>query len=299
METEDSELCFPELINSSCVKGVVNSLVTTLLIVLEFITALSTAFLNLLVIISVSHFRQLLSSSNFILLSLAVSEFFIYLMIYPFEVLYPYTCWFWGDLLCFLKSIFSVMIVSASVGTMVLISVDRYVAVCDPLHYSTRMSVKVVSVGLSLCWSSSFHFSLVFLDKNMEDLNFPRPCYGKCFYRVTFPLVLFELILTFFLPVVIVVLYMRVFVVVLSQVRAMHSHISAITFGPSATGNAKKSEVKAAKNLGVAVVVFLICFIPYYILILPWNLSKDSSFLVFLGRLLLLNSCFNPFLYVL
>ncbi|KAI9546941.1 hypothetical protein NQZ68_021608 [Dissostichus eleginoides] len=85
METSQrDELCFPQLFNKSCSKPTpAQSDVLLAYILLSFIT-LITAALNLLVIISISHFRhrqtfslslQLHTPTNLLILSLAVSDF--------------------------------------------------------------------------------------------------------------------------------------------------------------------------------------------------------------------------------
>ncbi|KAM3607049.1 uncharacterized protein V6R79_001100 [Siganus canaliculatus] len=58
LQMEETELCFPQLLNASCrrPKPVHDELIV-LYILLIFISVL-TAILNLLVIISISHFRQ-------------------------------------------------------------------------------------------------------------------------------------------------------------------------------------------------------------------------------------------------
>ncbi|KAF7651932.1 hypothetical protein LDENG_00103670, partial [Lucifuga dentata] len=47
-------------------------------------------------------------------------------------------CWFLGDIICVLYFLFDFIITSSSAGAMLLISVDRYVAICDPLRYPTK-----------------------------------------------------------------------------------------------------------------------------------------------------------------
>ncbi|XP_030283400.1 trace amine-associated receptor 4-like isoform X3 [Sparus aurata] len=144
METlRGTDLCFPQLLNSSCRKPTRPHFETMLIYILLSFIALLTAALNLLVIISISHFKQLHTPTNLLILSLAVSDFFVGLLMF-FQIMLIDGCWFLGDLMCTLYQYLAYVIASASVGTMVLVSVDRYVAICHPLHYSSEITQKKV-----------------------------------------------------------------------------------------------------------------------------------------------------------
>uniref|UniRef100_A0A3Q2QXL6 G-protein coupled receptors family 1 profile domain-containing protein n=1 Tax=Fundulus heteroclitus TaxID=8078 RepID=A0A3Q2QXL6_FUNHE len=145
-----AELCFPHLLNSSCKKPTLQWSEAVLLnTVLSFIS-LITVVLNLLVIISVSHFRQLHTPTNILLLSLAVSDFLVGLLLMPFEIYRNTTCWFLGDIICVSYLYLIVHIVNASTGNVILISIDRYIAICDPLHYPTRVSTAKAKCSVSV-----------------------------------------------------------------------------------------------------------------------------------------------------
>ncbi|XP_038565732.1 trace amine-associated receptor 13c-like [Micropterus salmoides] len=299
MEVEDgAELCFPQLLNSSCRKPTSPcSEVVLLHIVLSSISLLTVA-LNLLVIISVSHFRQLHTSTNILLVSLAVSDFLVGLLLMPGEILRKTACWFLGDLMCSLYNYVSFIITSSSVGDMVLISVDRYVAICDPLHYTTRITVRRVKLCVCLCWFCSVLYSSLFVKNDLTQPGRYNSCYGECVIVVDQIAGAVDLVMTFIVPVsLIIVLYMRVFVVAVSQARAMRSHITAVTLQRSVTLTAKKSELKAARTLGVLVVVFLICFCPYYCVSLAGDSLLNASSGSFVLYLFYFNSCLNPVIY--
>ncbi|KAK2814322.1 hypothetical protein Q5P01_000614 [Channa striata] len=302
METlEEAELCFPQ-INTSCKKHTRPQSDSMIIYILLSFISLFTVFLNMLVIISISHFRhrqmQLHTPTNLLLLSLAVSDFLVGLTVMPFQMLLMEPCWFLGDLVCALYYFLPFITVSASVINMVLISVDRYVAICDPLHYSTKFTQKRVRICVLLCWIYCVFYSFMFLFDNLKQPGRYNSCYGQCVINMN---VAFDLVLAFILPVsAIVILYLRVFVVAVSQARAMRSHITAVKLQSSVTVTVKKSELKAARTLGVVVAVFLMCYCPYYCVSLSGSdFTMGISALAFMSFLVYFNSCLNPLIYAL
>ncbi|KAF3696457.1 Trace amine-associated receptor 7a [Channa argus] len=294
--SEEAELCFPQLFNTSCKKRMRPHSESMLLYILLSFISFFTVVLNLLVIISISHFRQLHTPTNLLLLSLAVSDFLVGLFVMPFQILLTEPCWFLGDLVCVLYYFLPFVIVPASVVNMVLISVDRYVAICDPLHYSTRVTQRRVQICVLLCWIYSIFYSFLFLYDNLKQPGRYNSCYGECVINVT---VSADLVLCFIIPIsAIVILYVRVFVVAVSQARAMRSHITAVKLQRSVTVTVKKSELKAARTLGVVVAVFLMCYCPYYCVSLSGSdLMVNSSTNAFMSFLVYFNSCLNPVIY--
>ncbi|XP_049905620.1 trace amine-associated receptor 13c-like [Epinephelus moara] len=290
----DVELCFPQLLNASCTRPKrPHSEVILTELVLSCITLL-TATLNMMVIISISLLKQLHTPTNLLLLSLAVSDFFVGFLI-ALQITYIDGCWPSNDFMCSLFYVIECSITSASVGNMVLISLDRYVAICDPMHYSTKVTPKRVKVCVCLCWTSSIIFQTLLLRDNLEQPGKHVSCHGECVVVSNSIAAAADVIFTFICPItVIVVLYVRVFAVAVSQARAMRAHI--VTLQGSVKVTAKKSEIKAARTLGVVVVVFLICICPYYCVFLSSNVHNALS-VAFVVCLFYFNSCLNPVIY--
>ncbi|XP_040913661.1 trace amine-associated receptor 13c-like [Toxotes jaculatrix] len=296
---EEAEFCFPQL-NTSCRKTMrPHSETTIIYTVLSSITLL-TVVLNLLVIISISHFRQLHTTTNLLLLSLAVADFLVGLLQMPGEILLFRGCLILGDLLCAVHPFLSFIIVSVSVGNMILISVDRYMAICDPMFYSTKVTLKRVQLCICLCWIFSVVHSTWILWDFLKQPTKYNTCNGECMVVLSFAEGVVDLVVTFLGPIfVITLLYLRVFVVAVSQARAMRSHIAATTLQHSETVKAKRSEIKAARTLGVVVAVFLLCSCPYYCFtVAAENNQVGTSSAGLEIWLLYFNSCLNPVIYV-
>nr|XP_049584731.1 trace amine-associated receptor 13c-like [Syngnathus scovelli] len=294
---EPGEACFPQLGNLSCRKP--PSLPGVLLpAVLLPAVCLLTVLLNLLVVVAISHFRRLHTPTNLLLLSLAVSDLLVGLLVWPGEIYTSAGCWALGDVACLAYHCVAFTATSASVGHMVLISVERYVAICRPLRYNLTVTLRRVQGCVCLCWLLSVLHTGVLLRAQLARPQKTSPCYGQCLIEVDLEAGLQDLLLTFVLPLgIIVALYSCVFAAALSQARfAARSRVACSKARPS---GAKKSELKAARTLGVLVLVFLMCFCPFYIYSLAGGLSFSSSAAQYLLYLFDFNSCANPLIYAL
>ncbi|XP_026231447.1 trace amine-associated receptor 13c-like [Anabas testudineus] len=242
--------------------------------------------------------RQVHTPTNILLLSLGVSDFFIgFLMI--FQIMLIDGCWYLGDLMCALYYVIGCIATSASTGNMVLISIDRYAAICDPLHYPSKVTQTRVQVCVFVCWICSAVHNIFLLRDNLEHPGRFNSCSGECVFVINYFAGRVDLFLSFIFPVtVIIVLYMKVFVVAVTQARAMRSHTVTVKVQTSVSITAKKSEIKAAGTLGVVIVAFLICICPYYCVSLTGQdtlLNTSSS--AFAICLITFNSCLNPVIY--
>ncbi|XP_077473717.1 trace amine-associated receptor 9-like [Stigmatopora argus] len=298
MESKDqSELCFPQLANLSCRRPTSGWSEGVFWSILLYLICILTVFLNLLVITAISHFRQLHTPTNLLLLSLAVCDLLVGLLVWPVEIFLNKSCWTPGDISCSLYNYVSFVVTSASVGNMVMMSADRYVAICNPLQYRVKVTVKRIQLCVCLCWFFSLLLSSVLIKEDLAHPGRYRSCLGECVIHINYTASVFDLVVTFVLPLcVIVTLYGKVFMVALSQARALRSHVARATASQPHPMRVKKSELKAARTLGILVVVFLLCFCPYYCVALAGDGSPFSA--SFVLNVYYLNSCINPFIYV-
>ncbi|XP_054642268.1 trace amine-associated receptor 13c-like [Dunckerocampus dactyliophorus] len=293
---EEAELCFPLLANTSCRRTPRPRSAVIGVSLLLSVMSLLTIILNLLVIISIAHFRQLQTTTNLLLLSLASSDFLVgFFML--FQIFLLDSCWLFGDLMCALLYILDHVITSASIGSMVLISVERYVAICDPLGYPIRVTKRRVGISIVVCWSLSSVFNIACSVDTLQQPGRAISCVGECLIIVTPAAGLADLFFSFVGPITtIVMLNMRVFVVAMSQARVAHSRVGVVTARPSHVP--KSSELKAARTLGVVVAVFVVCIMPFFCVVISGQdvmLNALSSAVI--TCLFYFNSCLNPLIY--
>ncbi|XP_047432021.1 trace amine-associated receptor 13c-like [Mugil cephalus] len=292
-------LCFPNL-NSSCRRMLRPRSETVLLYTLLASASALTVALNLLVVVSISHFRQLHTPTNALLLSLAVSDVVVGLLVMPVEGLrHMETCWLLGRLMCAVTPYVSYCLLSASLGNMVLISIDRYVAICDPLLYSSKITLNRVKFFIGVTWVCSVVYNGLILMPHLGRPDRFSSCHGECVVVISHISGTVDLFVTFVGPcAVMVVLYVRVFAVVVSQIRVIRMRVAANAARTAPA--AQSSEKKAARTLGIVIAVFLLCFCPYYYPAFAGaDTSNSLSYFAALSWIMLTNSCVNPLIYAL
>uniref|UniRef100_A0A8C4X3Z6 G-protein coupled receptors family 1 profile domain-containing protein n=1 Tax=Erpetoichthys calabaricus TaxID=27687 RepID=A0A8C4X3Z6_ERPCA len=204
---------------------------------------------NLLVIISISHFRQLHTPTNILVLSLAVADFLIGIFGIPFAMIKTIeNCWYFGDIFCLVYNLITFISTSVSISNLVFIAVDRYVAICDPLQYTSTITVSFAGCFTAVGWVFSLVYTVIIISINGIDSIF----------------VIVDLIITFILPCsAMIILYLKVFIVAEKHAKIISNTIQDYKQGKK--NISKKSERKAAKTLGIVMGVFLLCWVPYYL----------------------------------
>ncbi|XP_059353876.1 trace amine-associated receptor 13c-like [Carassius carassius] len=255
---------------------------------------------NLLVIISVSHFKQLHTPANILILSLAVSDLLVGVFVMPFHLSWLIeSCWISGPAMCSVFSFFNFQAPTVSIHTVALIAVDRFLALSSPFLYSEKISPTVTCIATLFNWVFSvlYNFTLLYVN------NFTGVmCPGECLNIIDKVSSLVDLIVVFLMPcTLIIILYTHVFVIAkkhATAIRALQIHNRTES---SKNRVSDKSELKAALALGILVFVFLLCLLPFYVFSLT-NFLKDDSFSNLINSVLVLvylNSSINPLLYAL
>ncbi|XP_069041822.1 trace amine-associated receptor 13c-like [Lepisosteus oculatus] len=303
-ELQAVEYCFES--NSSCLKEVRSPAVYVVMYISAAAVVMLTVCGNLVVIISISHFKQLHTPTNFLMLSLAVADFLVGIAVMPFcLILLIETCWYFGDIFCMFYNLFVFFLTSVSISNVACIAIDRYFAVCYPLLYSTKVTVNITSSVILLSWLISLLYNLAFMyfNGNIGGAEKMTICLGDCLLFNTKSWVVIDLIFTLILPCsVMITLYFKIFIVARKHARAINSVTEQMCGDAGSNKISAKSERKAAKTLGILVIVFLLCLVPYYICCLVLkNVDRESTNIVLnlLCWLLYFNSAINPIIYAL
>ncbi|KAM9496063.1 trace amine-associated receptor 13c-like [Clarias gariepinus] len=286
----------------SCPERSVSPAVYILLYVCSAAVVLITVCGNLLVIISVLHFKQLHTPTNMLVLSLAVSDFLIgALVLLPLFIWTIESCWIFKTGSCMSVMIVSFFLVIQSVYNIALIAADRYLALSNPFVYTNTITIKIMCIMIFINWCVCLVYSILFCNFS-GSFTTSVMCPGECYSVPNEVWTVVDLIFSFIFPLsVIIILYTRVFVIAkkhATAIRELNNHTQPKP--QKITSHLMKSERKAAKVLGILVSVFLVCLLPYFIYSLLGDVIKlqaEISHKVLV--IMFLNSTINPFIYAL
>lgn len=282
---------------------------------------LATLFGNALVITAVYLFHRLRRMTNFFIISLAVSDLLVALGHLPLRIDESVhnnnwcfdktpndvtTCAYW----IVMDTVFS----CASICNLVVISIDRFLAITKPFEYQNRMTKRVGFSLIAFVWLYAMLWGVLSLVDWTRDPNSTgehifvrfntrtneRKCgkNDKVYYTSA-------MAVAFFLPLLIVIVtYSCVFRVAFTQAKAV------ALLDPNKGKKHILRELKATKTIAVVIGVFIVCWLPSFILMVlslwceqcftPFVTNKDLSLavrIIFVFVLPVMNSSLNPVIY--
>ncbi|XP_066938805.1 5-hydroxytryptamine receptor 1-like isoform X1 [Macrobrachium rosenbergii] len=143
-------------------EGEPEGLFTTLLTVMVLLFIIvGTVIGNLLVCVAVCLVRKLRRPYNYLLVSLAVSDLCVALLVMPMALLYELLGeWQFGRLACDVWVSFDVLSCAASILNLCMISVDRYLAITKPLEYGVKRTPRRMVAYIAFVWLGAAFISL-------------------------------------------------------------------------------------------------------------------------------------------
>uniref|UniRef100_A0A3Q3X2K8 5-hydroxytryptamine receptor 7 n=1 Tax=Mola mola TaxID=94237 RepID=A0A3Q3X2K8_MOLML len=303
-------------------------------VMLAIITAV-TVMGNTLVVIAVCVVKKLRQPSNYLLVSLAVADLSVAIAVMPFVIVTDLTGgkWLFGELFCNIFIGMDVMCCTASIMTLCVISVDRYLGITRPLTYPARQNGQLMAKMILGVWLVSASITLPPFCGWAKNVHTA----GVCLISQDFGYTIYSTAVAFYIPMlVMLVMYYKIF----RAARKSGAKHRLIDFsrrerletvanealrmqGLKPPGVAEdcaafsrlvnrdrrnisifKREQKAATTLGVIVGVFAVCWLPFFILTTarPFICGVECSCVpIWLERTLLwlgyANSLMNPFIY--
>ncbi|CAF93754.1 unnamed protein product, partial [Tetraodon nigroviridis] len=128
-------------------------------VVLEVLMAVLAVLGNVLVCWAVGLNSNLQTVTNLFVVSLAVADVAVGLLAIPFAIIIStgICAHFLG---CLFLACFVLILTQSSIFSLLAIAVDRYVAISNPLRYSSLVTGQRAKVIISVCWLLSFVIGL-------------------------------------------------------------------------------------------------------------------------------------------
>ncbi|GBP77784.1 Octopamine receptor [Eumeta japonica] len=134
-------------------EAIFTAIILTLIII-------STIVGNILVILSVFTYKPLRIVQNFFIVSLAVADLTVAILVLPLNVAYSIIGqWVFGIYVCKMWLTCDIMCCTSSILNLCAIALDRYWAITDPINYAQKRTLERVMLMIGVVWALSLIIS--------------------------------------------------------------------------------------------------------------------------------------------
>lgn len=247
------------------------------------------------------------SRINTMLMHLAIADLLVTFLMMPLEIGWAATVsWKGGDAMCRIMAFFRMFGLYLSSFILVCISMDRYYAVLKPLHLTGvdrrgKVMLTAAWLGSTVC---SIPQMLVFHVETHPNITW----YEQCITYNVFPSYTHELTYTLFGMLVmyafplIVIIYC--YGAILTEIfRRSRDTVGGDRIRRSSLGFLGRAKIRTLKMTIIIVLVFFVCWTPYYVMSVWYWCDRDTALLVDqriqkgLFLFACTNSCMNPIVY--
>ncbi|CAL8354958.1 unnamed protein product [Merluccius merluccius] len=305
---------------------VATTLPTVLLGAAMSLLILLTVSGNVLVCLAVFTTRRLRCFTNCFIVSLAVTDLLLGVLVLPFSAMLRLTDeWPLGATFCNIYISLDVMLCTASILTLLVISMDRYLAVTMPLRYTALVLPGRVVVAMASVWTVSLAVSFLPIHMGWNTSNGtvqnrgPGDPERRCRFELNGAYALTDSLVTFFLPLTVMCwTYYRILRIAQAQARRIivsrpacpvasydsrsntPSIASTATAAVASVTAVALREHKATMTLAAVIGAFVVCWLPYFLLFTVMGVREQEEpgpeyqVVLWLGYA---NSALNPILY--
>ncbi|XP_072851392.2 5-hydroxytryptamine receptor 7 isoform X2 [Pogona vitticeps] len=299
--------------------------------ILSLITLLTIAG-NCLVVISVCFVKKLRQPSNYLIVSLALADLSVAVAVMPFVSVTDLIGgeWIFGGVFCNVFIAMDVMCCTASIMTLCVISIDRYLGITRPLTYPVRQNGKCMAKMILCVWLLSASITLPPLFGWAQNISDDK----VCLISQDFGYTIYSTAVAFYIPMsVMLFMYYQIYkaakksaakhkftgfprpeenegVMSANGIVKLHKESEDCTNFSRLLKHERKNisifkrEQKAATTLGIIVGAFTVCWLPFFILSTarPFICGTSCSCIpLWVERTFLwlgyANSLINPFIY--
>jgi len=261
---------------------------------------------NSVVCVAVIRRKRMRTSNNIFTFNLALCDLLNVLIFLPTQMaaFENNHNWATGDFMCHFTYMLVPLCLSASIGTLLAITSDRYRAIAYPMK--PRLSGKKVKIILAVIWITSLIicFPLIFVageqtpapGKVYCDEEWPEPIYAKIYWNFIF-------VIQYVLPLAIIVVLAVLIAVKIRQNSAMQLLPKSSQVIAAAVRQRMKQTSKITNMLIALVILYAVCMLPQHIVFLWFtygNLAGSKYFIYvlrFANVFPMANSALNPIAY--
>lgn len=217
----------------------------SLRIIISLVTVLGNGF----VIFLITTRKSLQVTCNWFVLSLAISDFCVGLVITPTGL----TCAYWARCDWRLELVFYNFLLSASTLNLWAMTYDRYNAIVCPFKYITRMTTKRTLILISLPWITTLLASFIRLSWLYDDSGTKVDSYYRAVIDLWFGV---------FTCLLLLVIYVKILIIIRKHSRHVASLRAQLSFNTSSRiAYRNEQERLSAKILGAVISLFIACYL--------------------------------------
>lgn len=216
-------------------EAIITAIVLSLIIIFTIVG-------NVLVILSVFTYKPLRIVQNFFIVSLAVADLTVAVLVLPFNVAYSILGrWEFGIHLCKLWLTCDVLCCTSSILNLCAIALDRYWAITDPINYAQKRTLERVLWLIAGVWILSLLISsppLIGWNDWPEEFSSEFPCQLTSNQGY----VIYSSLGSFFIPLIIMtIVYIEIFVATRRRLRERARAAKINTMTMKSTGHETKT----------------------------------------------------------